>query len=266
MRNNVIAILPTGDYTTVTEIPGGCGTREQLERMFHRYHFALSFCEGKEILEVACGAGQGLGYLANKARWVVGGDYTEKLVCLAKDYYRDRVEIRQLDAHQLPFEDKNFDLVILYEAIYYLARPEKFFQEAHRVLRDDGILLIATVNKDWSEFNPSPFSTRYFSVPELSKLLQDNGFRAEFYGAFSALPKGMKEKMIALIKRTAVALHLIPKTMKGKEIFKRIFFGKLIPLPNEIKDGMAEYSPPASISSDSPNFEYKVIYAVARLQ
>ncbi len=54
--------------------------------------------------------------------------------------------------------------------------------------------------------------------------------------------------------------------MKGKEFFKRIFFGKLIPLPPEIKDGMAEYYPLVSIPHDTPNFEYKVIYAVARLQ
>jgi hypothetical protein len=115
---------------------------------------------------------------------------------------------------------------------YYLARPEKFLQEAHRVLRDGGILLIATVNKDWPEFNPRPFSTRYFSVPELGKLLEDNGFNAEFYGAFSALPKGLKEKTVALIKRIAVSFHLIPKTMKGKEFLKRIFFGKLLVVHN----------------------------------
>jgi hypothetical protein len=54
--------------------------------------------------------------------------------------------------------------------------------------------------------------------------------------------------------------------MKGKEFLKRIFFGKLIPLPPEITDGMAEYSPPPPIPNDSPNSEYKVIYAVARLQ
>jgi len=28
-----------------------------------------------------------------------------------------------------------------------------------------------------------------------------------------------------------VALHLIPKTMKGKELLKKIFYGKLIPFP-----------------------------------
>jgi ubiquinone/menaquinone biosynthesis C-methylase UbiE len=233
--------------------------------MFHRYCFAASFCEGKDVLEVACGAGQGLGYLARRARRVVGGDCTEKLVRAARDYYKDRVEVYHLDAHQLPFEDKSFDVVILYEAIYYLAQPEKFLQEARRVLREGGVLLIATANKDWSEFNPSPFSTRYFSVPELKELIKNNGFKVEFYGAFSALPKGVKEKTIATIRKIAVALHLIPKTMKGKEFLKKIFYGRLLPLKEEIEEGVCEYLPPQRISSDSPNFEYKVIYAVARI-
>jgi hypothetical protein len=102
-------------------------------------------------------------------------------------------------------------------------------------------------------------------VPELNKLLTESGFNTGFYGAFSALPKGLKEKIIALIKRIAVTLHLIPKTMKGKEFLKRIFFGKLISLPPEIQDGMTEYTQPVIIPYDQPNFECKVIYAVARV-
>jgi hypothetical protein len=98
-------------------------------------------------------------------------------------------------------------LIPLTKFFSQIIRNSTFIQEAHRVLRDGGILFIATVNKDWSEFNPSPFSTHYFSVPELGKLLQDNGFKVEFYGAFSALPKGVKEKTIATIRKIAVA-HL----------------------------------------------------------
>lgn len=253
------------DYSTVTEVPGNRVTHEQLVRMFHRYKFASEYCEGKDVLEVACGAGQGLGYLARKARCVVGGDCTDKLVQFAREYYKDRVEIHLLDAHQLPFEDKSFDVVILYEAIYYLAQPEKFVSEAHRVLREGGVLLIATVSKDWSEFNPSPLSTQYFSVPRLGNLLKSNGFKVEFYGAFSTIPKTVKEKIISIIRKIAIGLHLIPKTMKGKELIKKIFYGKLIPLKEEIEEGICEYRPPERISFDIPNFEYKVIYAVARI-
>lgn len=253
------------DYTTVTEVPGNRVTHEQLERMYHRYRFAADFSEGKDVLEVACGAGLGLGYLAKKVKRVVGGDYTENLVKVAKDYYGERLPVLRLDAQFLPFRPKSFDVVILYEAIYYLAKPEEFFKEARRILRKNGLLLIATVNKDWAEFNPSPFSTRYFSVPELTELLKRGGFKPEAYGAFSVLPKGAKDKVIATVRKVAVGLHLIPKTMKGKELLKKIFYGKLIPLKGEIEEGACEYTPPVSISADLSNDEYKVIYAVARM-
>lgn len=253
------------DYSTVTEIPGNRVTQDQLGRMFHRYCFAANFSEGKDLLEVACGSGQGLGYLAKRAKWVFGGDYTENLIMVAKRYYQERIPLLRLDAHFLPFRDQSFDVVILYEAIYYLAQPEHFFDEARRVLRKEGVLLIATVNKHWSEFNPSPFSTSYFSVPELSESLEKNGFKVEMYGAFSVLPKSAKEKIVASIRKIAVALHLIPKTMKGKEFLKKVFYGKLKALKGEIEEGSCEYVPPSSLPLNVPNEEYKVIYAVARV-
>jgi len=66
------------DYTSVTEIAGSKVSNEQLLRMAHRYHFAAGFCAGKDVLEVACGAGVGLGYLAKFAKRVVGGDIDQK--------------------------------------------------------------------------------------------------------------------------------------------------------------------------------------------
>ena len=51
--------------------------------------------------------------------------------------------------------------------------------------------------------------------------------------------------------------------MKGKELLKRVFMGKLIPLPPEIEDGMTEYTPPVPIAFDYPNHDFKVLYAVA---
>jgi ubiquinone/menaquinone biosynthesis C-methylase UbiE len=254
----------TIDYSTVTEVPGDMATQEQLARVFQRYRFAMDFCKNRDVLEVACGAGQALGYLARNARRVVGGDCTEKLLASAKQYYKDRVELYLLDAHQLPFRDRSFDVVIFFEAIYYLAQPEKFVVEAHRVLKKDGVLLITTVNKNWPEFNPSPFSTRYFSVPELQEVLVRNGYSTKFYGGFSAIPTTTKEKIVAGIRKIAVKSHLIPKTMRGKELLKKVFYGKLFPLKAEIEEGMCEYVPPEPIPSDSVSSEYKIVYSVAR--
>lgn len=255
------------DYTTVTELPGNRITREQMARMYSRYHFASKFCGGKDVVELACGAGIGLGYLAQKAKRVVGGDIDKNNLRFAQEYYlgRDNIDLGVLDAYKLPFKDSFFDVVILYEALYYLAQPERFIQEVHRILRREGMLIICTVNKSWSDFNPSPFSIKYFSAPELFSLLSQAFSKVELYGSFPGSPDRFRDKIISFIKKTAIVLNLMPKTMKGKEILKRVFWGRLLTLPPEIEEGMAEYYPPVPIPYDSPNFDYKVLYAVAHI-
>jgi len=253
------------NYTIVTELPGGKASKEQIERLYHRYYFASQFCQGKDVLEVACGAGQGLGYLAKKAKRVVGGDICEDNLKFAREHYKNRqnIELKILDAHQLPFDNNSFDLVILYEAIYYLANPEQFVREAKRVLRKGGNVLICTANKDWCGFNPSPYSYKYFSAHELFGLLKQNNFgNIVLYGGCPAMTKTIKNKITSWIKKIAVALNIFPKTMKGKELLKRIFYGKLLPLPPELSDRMVEYRPPVSIPYDSSSFGYKVLFAI----
>ena len=255
----------TDDYTSVTELPGSQATREQQARLYHRYHTAGRYAAGKRVLEVACGAGLGLGYLARTAKSVIGGDYTENLLRMAQSHYRGRVPLVRLDAHHLPFRDRAFDLVILFEAIYYLSQAEQFIAESRRVLSDEGTLLIGTVNKDWSEFTPSALSTRYFSVPELRDVLNRQGFSLpEFFGAFPTTVTSPKQKIVSLIRRMAAALNLVPKTLGGRELLKRLFYGSLTPLQPEVEDGMAELYSLIPIPNEAPNAQYKILYAVAR--
>jgi ubiquinone/menaquinone biosynthesis C-methylase UbiE len=196
---------------------------------------------------------------------VVGGDLDKNNLQRAREACRGRNNIAHtvLDARHLPFADNHFDVVILYEAIYYLNPASKFIEEARRVLSPNGVLIICTVNKDWHDFNPSPFSVKYFSVPELFALLNQHFLSVEFYGGFPVFTGSGKNKLLSFLKRTAISLHLMPKTMRGKELLKRIFFGKLTPLPDQIADGMAEYNEPDSIPSRSSNELYKVLYSVA---
>src|SRR5262249_16211790 len=107
------------DFSSVTETNEAGLTRHAFEMNCHRYRFAMDYCHEKDVLEVACGPGQGLGYLAGKARSVVGGDCTEKLVNRAQAYYGDRLKVMHFDGQAMPFEDHSFDVVILFEALYY---------------------------------------------------------------------------------------------------------------------------------------------------
>jgi len=244
-------------------MPGNKATKENIDMLYTRYKWASQFIQGKDVLEVACGAGQGLGFLAKKAKRVVGGDVDSEIVGRAIDYYQKRVEILQFDAHQIPFKDNSFDVIILFEAIYYIKEPDKFLKECRRVLRKNGLVLLCTANKDWSGFNPSPFTFKYFSVPELTDLFKKYNFKVEIFGAFEVSENSFKSKIISQIRKIAVKFHLIPKTMKGKEKFKRLFYGKLLETPSEIKEGMTQYYQPIQISNETSNNQFKVLYATA---
>lgn len=254
----------TDDYTTVTEIPGLHASMQQIQMLYERYRFALQFCEDKQVLEVGCGAGLGLPYLAGKAHRVVGGDCTENVLRLSKKNHGGRIPLLRLDAQTLPFCDRSFDVIILYEAIYYLSSAAQFLMESHRVLREEGILLICSVNKECRDFHPSPFSVCYYSANELLRLLREHSFQVKIFGGFPTENGSSWRKLfVSILKRMAVTLHLMPRTMKGKEFLKRIFFGKLVPLPVEVKDGMAKPSLPVPLAVNGSDPYYKIIYAVA---
>jgi len=68
------------DYTTVTETWGLPASSEQLAMQYFRYRMAADLCAGRDALEIGCGSGMGLPYLAERARMVVGGDYTMGLL------------------------------------------------------------------------------------------------------------------------------------------------------------------------------------------
>jgi SAM-dependent methyltransferase len=236
-----------------------------LARLYQRYRLAVEHSRGKRVLEVACGSGVGLGYLAQSAVRVVGGDYTESLLHMSRDHYRERVPLVRLDAQVLPFRNGSFDTVVLFEAIYYLPDGERFFAESRRVLVDGGTLLIGMVNKEWPEFSPSSFSTRYFSATELHAMLTRQGFAPiEFFGGFPASIGSPRQMVIALIRRVAATLHLIPKTLGARARLKRLFYGATMPLPAEVREGMTEFSPLEQVDGHVSNTLHKIIYTVAR--
>jgi SAM-dependent methyltransferase len=253
------------DYSTVTEVAGEKATAAQIQRIHGRYYFAAGFCSGKDVLEVACGSGQGLGLLARHARRVTGLDLDPKLVDRARSICRgrDNVDLVLGDAENLPFADQSFDVVILFEAIYYLPHPARFAREAKRVLRSGGTVLVCTANRDLPDFNPSPFAHAYLGPPELRALFEAEGFSVEILGE-APVGTGLASSAVRALKRLAVKLDLMPRTMRGKRLLKRIFMGPLVEVPAEIPDGLM-VERPVPIPADLPALGHLVIHCVARL-
>jgi len=253
------------DFVELTEISGTEVSAEQVERIIQRYYWAGSYCREKDVLEVACGTGQGIGYLASVSRSITAGDYSEAILAIARRHYGERFKLEQFDAQQMPFADASFDVVIIFEAIYYLPEPEKFFAECRRVLRPGGVLLIATANKDLFDFNPSPHSHRYYGIPEMGAELGKFGFTCEFFGGYPLETVSARQKAMRPIKMIASRLGLIPKSMRAKKLLKRFIFGGLVTMPPEI--GAVESRPPVPLPLPPgiADTNHKVLFCAARL-
>ena len=253
-------------YLEVTELAGEGISAEQLRRLCNRYYWAADYCNGKDVLEVACGSGPGLRYLSDMAKSLVAGDISPEILKIACNHYGDSIDIRQFNACAMPFSDASFDVIIIFEAIYYLPEIEKFINECKRVLRKGGTLLIATANKDLYDFTPSPYSNTYYGVVELSKLFEHHKFKAAFYGGTSTKNISYKQKIIRPLKKIASNLGIIPKTMDGKKWLKKIIFGDLVPMPAEINAFTVPYEPSVPLKSGTADKTYKVIFCAARLK
>ena len=66
-------------------------------------------------------------------------------------------------------------------------------------------------------------------------LLREGGFEARVQGAFPETAS-LNTWAIGIVRRAAVALNLIPRTMRGKSLLKRIFYGRLKAVPPLVGD------------------------------
>jgi len=262
-ESNVQLSKTSGDFSIVTELPGDRITREAMRMLQTRYALARNFCAGKDVLELACGPALGLAYLAGNAK-VVGGDCNLRLLRDALVRTGNELPLVCLDAQCLPFRGESFDVVLLFEAIYYLDDPKRCICECQRVMRRGGSLILCLANRDWPGFNPSPFSTRYFSAVELYDFLAECGFAAEIYGAFPSKPSTIVQHVRDGVRRLAVGMNLIPKTLRHKATLKRLFYGSLETIGTELVDSEVQVDPLFPVPRGVSGLEYRILYAIGR--
>jgi SAM-dependent methyltransferase/glycosyltransferase involved in cell wall biosynthesis len=115
----------------------------------HRYVLARHFCRAKDVLDVASGEGYGSALLAQVARSVVGVDVAEDAITHAALNYRcEGLSFRRGAAEQLPLVDASVDVVVSFETLEHLYDHEQFLAEIRRVLRNPGLLILSTPDRD----------------------------------------------------------------------------------------------------------------------
>jgi hypothetical protein len=127
-------------------------------------------------------------------------------------------------------------------------------------------VLITTANKDLYDFNPSPYSYKYYGVIELKELFSKYRFTTQFWGDTPVNQISIKQQILRPIKKLIVFLGLMPKSMAGKKILKRLIFGSLLKMPAEINKDTVQFVKPEFILSDKPCTTHKVILCESTLE
>ena len=114
-----------------------------------------------ELLDIGTGTGRMLEILADRVTRGVGVDLSSDMLAVARSNIEraglTHVHVRQGDMYQLPLEDASIDLAILHLVLHYSDDPAKVIQEASRVLRADGRLIVVDFAVHTEEFFRSEF-------------------------------------------------------------------------------------------------------------
>ena len=139
-----------------------------------RYEFACQFVDNKVVLDVASGSGYGSSMLAlSGASAVTGVDVDEKAIEDAKKkYVQGNLKYKSGSATDIPFANDSTDVVVSFETIEHLKDYKKFLSEVQRVLRETGVLIISTPNREvYQEKNP--YHLKEFERNEFETLLKE---------------------------------------------------------------------------------------------
>lgn len=261
------------DFTAVTELPASQLNAQQMARIRQRYQLAAGLAAGKRVLDVACGAGIGLGLVERSAASLVGCDLTYGVLATAQRHYRHRALLAGADAQQLPFASAVFDLVLSFEAIYYLPQPAHFLAEARRVLAPAGHLLIGSSNPDWPPFVPGRLSVHYPNLVELTTQLSETGFgRVEAWGALPTESSPVdgrlrgRQRWMAAARRVAQRIPFLATETAAARLLKRLLYGRLVPLPAELLPTLDAGDPYSQLTPIDPTLRdrrHRVLFVLA---
>ncbi|MCU7934167.1 MAG: methyltransferase domain-containing protein [Candidatus Thiodiazotropha sp. (ex Dulcina madagascariensis)] len=119
-------------------------------RLFDKYAARLALPPSARVLEVGCGTGAMMRFLAKRSDFsgkAIGVDQSPPFIKAATGFAQrervdDRVAFRIGDAHNLDFPAAAFDAVIANTLISHVTEPETVLREMARVVRPGGTVAI----------------------------------------------------------------------------------------------------------------------------
>ena len=145
---------------------------------WHRYLYAQQFVKNKRVLDIACGEGYGSHLLAQTAKEVIGIDNDVRTVHHATEKYnKENLSFIVGSVCDIPVRDTSiFDAIVSFDTIEHVNEElqYKFLYEIKRLLKEDGIFLISTPNRQFCGDIPmfkNDFHVKELYIREFKELL-----------------------------------------------------------------------------------------------
>lgn len=146
-----------------------------------RYLLAKQYCQGKKVLDIACGEGYGSYVMAKNwgAEEVHGVDVSQTAIDKARGNFQSRnlfFDTLNAEGEVKHFEEDYFDVVVSFETIEHLNNPTQFLQNIHKWVKKDGIIIISCPNDYWyykEEGQGNPFHLKKYTLQEFIVLCEE---------------------------------------------------------------------------------------------
>jgi len=130
--------------------------RRYMRHPLHRYQKMKRYLHATEmanirktnnVLDVGCGIGYQISLISRKCGSYFGVDFSQTAIkyCM-ENFHNKKSKFIKADALRLPFRKGFFDVVLLMDILENTLFPEKILQEAKRVLKDDGRIVVSVPN------------------------------------------------------------------------------------------------------------------------
>jgi len=135
------------------------------------------------VLEIVCGKGRMLPWLAGLANRIIGVDNSRNMLSSSRELIAElgigsRAEVRLGDAEHLPVGDSFVDAVFIHMVLHHIGEPAAVLREVHRILRPQGVCVLVELTTHESEEMRLVHGDLWpgFEIEELRLMAEKAGF------------------------------------------------------------------------------------------